>query len=206
MSVVELVGWAAAFVGAVLGLPQLWRLIRTRNVDGLSLFAWQSILVVNLIWLAHGFRIEQPPQIVVNLIALCSTVPIVVVLARSTGRRLPLVLAPCLAAAAAIIAVDQFVGSAAYGVAAIIPGFTSTIGQTLELIRARQIRGVSPLFLVLGFVNQVLWTTWAVLVDDPGSIIAAAMVCLLTGVNLIWYLLRRLGLRPLFVREPALAG
>jgi len=49
VSVVELVGRAAAFVGAVLGLPQLWRLIRTRNVDGLSLFAWQSILVVNLL-------------------------------------------------------------------------------------------------------------------------------------------------------------
>jgi len=204
--VVEVVGWAAAFVGAVLGLPQLLRLLRTRNVDGLSLIAWQSILVVNLIWLAHGLRIDQPPQIVVNLVALCSTIPILVVLARSTGRRLPLVLAPCLAAAAVIIAVDELVGSAAYGIAAIVPGVLSTIGQTLELVRARQIRGVSPLFMVLAFVNQVLWTTWAVLVNDPGSIIAASMMCLLTGVNLAWYLLRRLGLRALFAREPALAS
>jgi len=197
--VVEVVGWAAAFVGAVLGLPQLWRLVRTRNVDGLSLFAWQSLLVVNLIWLAHGFLIAQPPQIVVNLIAMCSTIPIVVLLARSTGRRLARVVGPCLTAVAAIIAIDAMLGSVAFGVCAIIPGITSSIGQTLELIRSRTIRGISPLFLCLAFVNQCLWTSWAVLVNDPGSIIAAAAVCLLTGVNLSWYLMRRLGLRPLFV-------
>ena len=30
------------------------------------------------------------------------------------------------------------------------------------------------------------------------------MMPLLTGVNLVWYLLRRLGLRPLFAQQPAL--
>jgi uncharacterized protein with PQ loop repeat len=36
VSVVILVGWAAALVGTILGLPQMVRLARTRNVEGLS--------------------------------------------------------------------------------------------------------------------------------------------------------------------------
>ena len=62
MTTAQLVGWLATFVGAVVGFPQLWRLVRTRNVEGLSLVAWQWILVMNIIWFAHGLRIDQPPQ------------------------------------------------------------------------------------------------------------------------------------------------
>ncbi|MCB0893642.1 MAG: PQ-loop repeat-containing protein, partial [Propionibacteriaceae bacterium] len=57
VTTVQLVGWLATFVGAVVGFPQLWRLVRTRNVEGLSLVAWQWILVMNAVWFAHGVRI-----------------------------------------------------------------------------------------------------------------------------------------------------
>lgn len=198
------VGWCATFTGAVLGLPQLLRLVRTRDVGGLSLVAWQSILVINLIWLVHGLRIAQPPQVVVNAIALVTTVPLVVLLARSVERSLLVALTPCFAAALAIIAVDHYLGSLAYGIVAIVPGITSCIGQTLELVRAPEVSGVSTLFLVLAFVNQALWATWGALVDDPGSVVTAASMTVLTGLNFGWYVARRLGLGPMFIgRHPA---
>ena len=50
MTTVLLVGWAAALVGTVLGLPQMIRLARTRNIEGLSMPAWQLILGLNIGW------------------------------------------------------------------------------------------------------------------------------------------------------------
>ena len=73
MSWVEIIGWSATAVGALLGFPQLFRLLRTRNVAGLSLLAWQAVLVLNVIWFTHGVRIGQGPQIVTNSVALVST-------------------------------------------------------------------------------------------------------------------------------------
>jgi uncharacterized protein with PQ loop repeat len=62
MSAVEVIGWAGTVSGTILGLPQVLHLVRTRRVDGLSLTAWRAMLVVNLIWTAHGIRIGQLPQ------------------------------------------------------------------------------------------------------------------------------------------------
>lgn len=206
MTLAVLVGWSATFVGAVLGFPQLWRLVRTRNVEGLSLFAWQSILVMNLIWFAHGLRIDQPPQLVVNTIGACSTVPIVVLLARSAGRTLWRAIVPCLLTAAVIMAIDQLWGSLAFGIAATVPGITATIGQSVELVRAPHVLGVSALFMVLAFVNQVLWMGWGFLISDPGSVVTTMMLSLLTGANLAWYVLRRMGLRALFAPDAEVAN
>ena len=199
-----LIGWLATLAGMSLGLPQLIKLVRTRNVEGLSLFAWQSTLVINLIWLVHGLRIEQPPQWVTNIVAMATTVPIVVLLAKAHGRRLASVLWPVVAVAGVIIGIDVFLGSAPYGFAAILPAIAATGGQSVELVRAEHVRGVSAVFTVGAFLNQCLWLTFSFLIADSGSIIATSIAFAITGFNLVWYVLRRLGLRPFFAREPLL--
>ena len=136
MSWVEIIGWSATAVGALLGFPQLFRLLRTRNVAGLSLLAWQAVLVLNVIWFTHGVRIGQGPQIVTNSVALASTLPLLVLLARATRRSLFAVVAPSLVAAAVIIAVDFTLGSLAFGLVATIPGLMSSSGQSVELVAA----------------------------------------------------------------------
>ena len=55
MTPVELIGWAAAVVGTLLGVPQVYRLARTRTVAGLSMPAWQAILALHIAWIYHGF-------------------------------------------------------------------------------------------------------------------------------------------------------
>ena len=179
------------------GSAQLLRLPRTCRVDGLSLTAWQAMLVVNLSWTAHGLSIGQVPQIVTSALSLCSTVPILYLMARDIRRHVPPVLLPGLLAAAALIAVDQVFGSAAFGTAAIIPAVVSNAGQSLELVRSPRIVGVSVLFLILGVVNQGLWLSWAILVPDTGTMIVATVTGIITVFNLTWWTLRTLGLRPL---------
>ena len=198
MSPVEVLGWGGTVSGTVLGLPQVLRLIRTRRVDGLSLTAWRAMLVVNLTWTAHGMSIGQVPQIVTSALSLISTVPILYLMARGLHRRLLTVLLPSLLAAGVLIAVDQLFGSAAFGAVAIVAAVVANAGQSVELVRARRIVGVSVLFLILAVVNQGLWLSWAILVPDAGTTIFASVTGAITLFNLIWWSLRRLGLRPLY--------
>jgi uncharacterized protein with PQ loop repeat len=198
VSAVEVIGWAGTVSGTILGLPQVLRLVRTGRVDGLSLTAWQAMLVVNLIWTAHGISIGQAPQIVTSALSLCCTVPILYLMARELQRHLLPVLLPGLLAAGALIAVDQILGSAAFGAAAIIAAVVANAGQSIELVRAKRIVGVSVLFLILAVVNQALWLSWAILVPDIGTMIFATVTGTITVFNLIWWSLRMLGLRPLF--------
>ena len=110
-----------------------------------------------------------------------------------------------LLAPVSIMAIDHFLGSVAFGVAATVPGITSSIGQSVELVRAPHVRGVSAVFMVLAFVNQLLWLAWGLLIADPGTIITTAMISVLTGLNLLWYVLRRLGLRAFFAPGEAVS-
>lgn len=203
MSAVEIVGWAGTVSGTILGLPQVLRLLRTGRVDGLSLPAWQAMLVVNLSWTAHGLSIGQLPQIVTSALSLCSTVPILYLMARELRRPVLLVLLPGLLAAGILIGVDQLFGSAAFGAAAIIPAVIGNAGQSLELVRSARIVGVSVLYLILAVVNQGLWLCWAILVPDTGTIIAASVTGTIAVFNLTWWSLRIRGLRPLRVTGAA---
>ena len=164
---------------------------------GLSLTAWQAMLVVNLSWTAHGINIGQIPMILTSALSLGATVPILYLMARELRLHLLPVLLPGLLGARALISVDQVFGSPAYGTVAIIPAVVFNAGQSIELVRSPRIVGVSVLFLILAVVNQGLWLSWAILVPDIGTVIVAAVTGTITVFNLIWWSLRILGLRPL---------
>ncbi|HET9565453.1 MAG TPA: hypothetical protein VFP27_13345, partial [Mycobacterium sp.] len=164
------------------------------------------MLVVNLIWTAHGISIGQLPQIVTSALSLCCTVPILYLMARELQRHLVPVLLPALLAAGVLIAIDQLLGSAAFGAAAIIAAVVANAGQSIELVRAKRIVGVSVLFLILAVVNQGLWLSWAILVPDIGTMIFATVTGIITVFNLTWWSLRMLGLGPLFAARLSRSG
>jgi uncharacterized protein with PQ loop repeat len=125
-------------------------------------------------------------------------VPILVLMSRELRRPLLRVMLPGLLAAAGMIAVDRVFGTAAYGSVAVIPAVLANVGQSIELVRAPRIVGVSPLFLLLAALNQALWLTWALLVPDAGTAIAAAVTGAGAAFNLGWWLARLAGLPALF--------
>lgn len=199
----ELIGWAGTLTAVILGIPQLIRLARTRNVDGLSLPAWQAFLAVGIGWTAHGLSISQAPQVVASALSLASTVPIIYLLARQLGRNFALTLLPGLGLAAIMITVDQLFGSAAYGAIAIIPAVIANAGQSVALVRSAHVGGVSPPFLVLAVLNQALWVAWALVVGDLGTLIAATTTGIIALLNLSWYIARRLGAPAFWLAVPA---
>ena len=134
--------------------------------------------------------------LLVSALALLTTVPILYLMAQQMGRNFVWTLVPGLGLAAVMILVDQAFGSGAYGVVAIIPAVLAGAGQSVALVRAEHVRGVSTPFLVLAVVNQLIWVAWAVLVADLGTIIAATTTGAIAVFNLGWYTARRLGLPP----------
>jgi uncharacterized protein with PQ loop repeat len=199
VSLVILVGWAAALVGTVLGLPQMIRLARTRNVEGLSLPAWQIILGLNIGWTSHGIILGQLNLILPNILGLVSTLPILFLMSRELGRPLPKVMLPGIVLGIGMIATDLLFGTAVYGLVALWPALFANIGQTLELVRSPRVVGVSPFFLIAGVLNQALWLWWGTLVADAGTMITATTTLGITSVNLVWWLMRQAGLRSFLV-------
>ena len=201
MVAATVVGWFAVAIGMCVAVPQLVRLARTRKVDGLSLIAWRSILAMNIAWAAHGIRLGQFALILTNSMGLCSTLPILYLLARQFRRNLLVLMLPSLVVAAVMITVDHVLGSAAYGVAAITVALVSNLGQSMQLVRAPHVTGVAPLFVTMAVVNQAVWVTWGLLVKDPGTVMTASTVCGLASFNLLWYGLRRAGVRAFWPHE-----
>ncbi|MEN0071673.1 MAG: SemiSWEET family transporter [Propionicimonas sp.] len=196
-----IIGWLATCVAMLLGVPQIVRLLRTRSTEGLSLVLWQAMLTINLGWLVHGIRIDAVNMIVTNLVGGLTTVVVQVLIIRARKLRAWRVVLPGVLGAAALIAVDVWFGSAAYGVAAVIPAVIANAGQTIELIRSPRITGVSPLFLIGQAVNQALWFAWSLYAGDHGTMITAPATGVIAVFNVVWWSLRKAGLRPFFVRE-----
>ena len=202
MTLVDLIGWTATILGTTLGIPQLVRLVRTANVEGLSLIGWQSLLGLNIAWTFHGIAIGQLPQLLTNILALCSTVPILVLMSRVLGRRVALTLLPGFLLGLVMVGLDRYLGSLAFGIFAILPSIVVSAGQSLELVRAEHVRGVSPLYLSLGVLNLSMWLAWGALVNDSGTVVAVAITLLVAVFNLVWYICRRFGLRAFLTPAP----
>ena len=198
MSGIAILGWLAALTATLLGVPQAVRLWRTRITAGLSLAAWQFMLVLNLSWTSHGLLIGQPNMVVPNALAITSTLPVLVLVSRDRGLPLWRVLLPPLVGTLLLIGVDLTLGTAVFGTLSLVPAIAANAGQSVELVRARSVDGVSPVFLAWQLGNQLLWLTWGLLVGDPGTVICAATTALVAVFNVAWWLARRFGLRALF--------
>lgn len=203
MSPVEIVGWLGALTATLLGIPQAWRLIRTRNIEGLSLVAWQANLVINIGWTVHGIVLNQWNMIIPNTLAMSATLPILILMQRELRLGLLRVLLPGVLGGVAMVLVDVLAGSAAFGSVALIPALLANAGQSVALVRSPRVVGVSPGFLVTQVVNQAVWLIWAVMLPDSGTQIAAFVTGCVAVFNLGWWLLRQFGLRAFAVRPVA---
>jgi len=196
---VVILGWVAAAVAAFLGLPQVVRIVRSRDTAGVALLTWQTMLGVGLGWLSHGIQIGSPQQIAANAVGAIWTTTVLVLLIRSRKANPLRVLGPSLLIAAVLALADVLFGTTVFGLVMIAPTILANFAQTVALIRAPRVEGVSPVFLVAAITTQALWAVWGVAVGDAGTVVASAAGALIVVLNLVWWVLRRRGLRPLFV-------
>jgi len=63
------VGWVAAFCTTLAFVPQVVTILRTGNVEGVSLSTYALFTLGLSIWLAYGVILSDLPMILANLIA-----------------------------------------------------------------------------------------------------------------------------------------
>jgi len=90
-------------------------------------------------------------------------------------------------------AIELFTNPVIFGIAVMIPLATGMIGQSIDLVRAPDLTGVSPAFTALLVLVQAMWWTWGLAAGDTSIIICATVLGLISTFNLVWLVLRGRG-------------
>ena len=61
-----MLGYAATFVVAITQLPQLWKTVRTHDVEGLSWRTYALIALGSLLYIPYGVAIHSIPVALTN--------------------------------------------------------------------------------------------------------------------------------------------
>lgn len=70
MITVSLLGYVAAALTSLSFIPQAWLIIRTRNVEGISILMYMALTTGVAFWLVYGLLTQATPLIVANTITL----------------------------------------------------------------------------------------------------------------------------------------
>jgi MtN3 and saliva related transmembrane protein len=82
MTLVDMLGLAAATLTTGSFIPQIARLWRTKDASGISLVTFAAFSVGIVLWLAYGLLLRAWPIVVANVLTLCLTVAIVMLTLR----------------------------------------------------------------------------------------------------------------------------
>lgn len=64
------VGYAAASLTTISFVPQVWLVIRSRDVSGISLAMYSAFTLGIVLWLTYGLLIEAWPVVAANAVTL----------------------------------------------------------------------------------------------------------------------------------------
>jgi len=202
-------GWAGAFLGIVLNVPQTWRSCAERQVAGLSPASRWLAVLQSATWLTYGLTGGGLVQIVTNAVCIVLHVAVLVaLLVLAPASRARRVLLPQVAASAAwlaLVAWSGTTGSVAVAPLAAACSVAYAVPQLVLLLTdARATSGVSPLTTGLGVLSNTCWTLYGLLLGAP-AVWLPSLLSLLAGVATA-VLLRPVPVRAFSSRELALAA
>jgi MtN3 and saliva related transmembrane protein len=73
----ELLGFIATFLISAAYVPQIFHMIKTKEVKGLNTLTFLVLIVSGILWIIYGYLINSLPLIVCNII---NTIQIAVIL------------------------------------------------------------------------------------------------------------------------------
>lgn len=172
-----MVGLLAAGIGMIISVPQVIRLARSQNADGVSLSSAVLGMLVSATWLSYGVALLDPTQLLANTPGLAGAAAVAVLVIRRTGAAPTPIVAATAGWAAVAGAAYLLGGPMALGMAATA---LATVRQTPQVIRvfaAGPITALSPASYLLGLVSATLWTTYGIGIGQP-----PVYICALSGV------------------------
>ncbi len=71
MDLATLIGFLAAILGTICWVPQLVKVLRSRQVEDLSMGTNLLLLSTITLWLIYGILLKEWPLILANLFSIC---------------------------------------------------------------------------------------------------------------------------------------
>jgi uncharacterized protein with PQ loop repeat len=173
------VACTAAALGCVIAVPQIVRLIRTRETAGISARSWEVNTLSAVAWLAYGLRTMQGAQVVANACSLLGGVAVLwLVLAPGADRRARLTrfgAAATLVSGAVVLLPMAWLTlpMAATGLLSRIPQLRATASTWWN----RQPSGVAASAWLLSVACTALWLCTGLLTGQPAVAWSSALAC-----------------------------
>lgn len=182
MDAATILGGVGTAIGLVRALPQLARLLRTRDVHGVSVDTAATSSAVSFGWAAYGVLTGQPP---VTFATGASGVvfALVAVLALRLGRR-PTELRAAPVWIAVLLAVGLATGSGGLGVVLPLSVVVANVPQLVVAFRETDLRGLSALTWALSSADGLTWGVYALLAGDR-SILVFGLLQVTTSVPIV---------------------
>lgn len=164
MTVTGVLGAIGTVIGLTRALPQLLRLIRTKDAHGVSLDSAVTISVVSFAWAAYGFLTDQLAVAVAS--GLNGAVFIsIAAMAVSLGRRVSELRAAPIWLVVVVIA-GVLGGSGSLGAVLVVSALIANLPQVFVAYRERDLTGLSPSTWALTASDGAVWSFYGILTGD----------------------------------------
>ena len=164
MSVTGVLGAIGTVIGLTRALPQLLRLVRTKDAHGVSLDSAATISVVSFAWATYGLLTDQLAVAIAS--GLNGAVFIsIALMAMSLGRRVSELRAAPIWLVVVVIAVSV-AGSRGLGGVLVVSALIANLPQVLVAYRERDLTGLSPSTWALTATDGAVWSLYGVLTGD----------------------------------------
>ncbi len=87
---IDSIGYFAGVCMAISFIPQAFKTFQTKNVSGLSAFTYGIYNLGVLAWVFYGYLINSKPMFFFNIICLCFSLPILVMIIKYKKKGLPI--------------------------------------------------------------------------------------------------------------------
>ncbi|HWL65951.1 MAG TPA: PQ-loop domain-containing transporter [Actinomycetota bacterium] len=157
-------GAVGTVIGLVRALPQLIRLLRTKDAHGVSLDSAATSSIVSFAWMAYGLLSDQ--FAVVLATGLSATVfAVITLVALRFGRHVrELRAAPyCLAI---VLIVPLAAGGGGLGTILAVSALVANVPQVVVAYRERDLTGLSPSTWALSASDGAVWLTYGIVTGD----------------------------------------
>ncbi|MGL5406928.1 MAG: hypothetical protein ACRDAX_09180 [Propionibacteriaceae bacterium] len=190
--------------GTLYGLPQLLRIKRSGTTSGVALLTWQITFATMAAWTIHGLLEANIGLIIPCFVSTAAAATVVVQIVQERELNWVTILAPVAVMFSICVGLRLVAGPLVFGIFVILPQIVAQSGQFCELVRNRNITGISVGFLWLGSFLQVMWLKFGMMLHDDALIVSSIVTLMIFATNLTWFYLRSWGIvaaRPDFMRQ-----
>jgi len=157
--------WASA-LSIIFMWPQVFRVLRKKTVEGISVWGTIHSFTGSLLWSIYGIRAGVWFLAVANIVALFALGLVISTQVRYKAARLDVVLMSQLSVATVGVA-TALISKNAIGLVAVTIGGTAIIPQTIRSARTSHQVGVSATTYAIIFVTSISWGGYGLLIKDP---------------------------------------